>query len=117
VTPQITVVNDAADSAGRSQAADEKRRLRLMGLLMAISWGIGFSGFLVLVLASYANSRFVANVGLSQFLVPFLFVGSWLMVSAFTKRRKALRTRLGQVAIGLLIVVPAIWTGLGIWFG
>lgn len=114
---QTLVPDEPVAEAGPSEkAVDAKHRSRLVGVFIATGMGIGFSGFLVIVLAADVNSRVVAKVGISQFMVPFLFVGSLLMVSAFTGRR-TFRTRLGIVGVGLLIVVPATFAVFGVWLG
>ena len=83
---------------------------------MAIAIIIGFSAFLVLVLAAAANSRLVAKVGLSLPMVPFVVLGSILMVGAITGRRKTFRTRLGLVGLGLLIGGTAAYAVVNVWF-
>ena len=102
---------------GIGEGAVDQKSTRRLGRLMAIALVIGFSAFPVLVLAAAANSRLVAKVGLSLPMVPFLVLGSILMVGAFTGRRKTFRTRLGLVGLGLLIVGPATYAVLGVWSG
>jgi hypothetical protein len=108
-----------ADPGFGEGAVDEKftRRWRR---LMAIALGIGLSTFLVIGLATLVNSRLVAKIGVSLPMVPFLALGSMLMVGAFTAqggRRKTFRTRLGLVGLGLFIVGAAGSAVLNIWFG
>jgi len=103
-----------------SEGTVDEKFTRRWGRLTGIALVIGFSSFLVIGLATLVNSRAIAKIGVSLPMVPFIVVGSMLIIRAFTPqggKRKTLRTRIGLIGLGLLIAGGATSAVFNVWFG